>query len=192
MDDAVRPVQLFAQLLAWSRVERRLWSWFGLTGRLGEYRAGDEVTPATNRQSREPIFIMHPLNWLMCGPFPGARIAIRAAKAGRPGSFAEWRRPSPVIPRFGLWYGAWPRSRTPMPLSLNDDEYNAVQAAAAPIHPLQRDAFLKALAVELERHPVVGPGLVHRVAAELQKTFGVVAHSETLLAPAQRARQMGR
>ena len=70
-----------------------------------------------------------------------------------------------------------------MPLSLNDDEYNAVQAAAAPIHPLQRDAFLKALAVELERHPVVGPGLVHRVAAELQKTFGVVAHSETLLAP---------
>jgi hypothetical protein len=66
-----------------------------------------------------------------------------------------------------------------------------VQAAAAPIHPLQRDAFLKALAVELERHPVVGPGLVHRVAAELQKTFGVVAHSETLLAPAQRARQAG-
>ena len=79
-----------------------------------------------------------------------------------------------------------------MPLSLNDDEYNAVQAAAAPIHPLQRDAFLKALAVELERHPVVGPGLVHRVAAELQKTFGVVAHSETLLAPAQSARQVGR
>lgn len=79
-----------------------------------------------------------------------------------------------------------------MPLSLNDDEYNAVQAAAAPIHPLQRDAFLKALAVELERHPVVGPGLVHRVAAELQKTFGVVAHSETLLAPTQRARQAGR
>ena len=74
-----------------------------------------------------------------------------------------------------------------MPLSLNDDEYNAVQAAAAPIHPLQRDAFLKALAVELERHPVVGPGLVHRVAAELQKTFGVVAHSETLLARAEGA-----
>ena len=57
-----------------------------------------------------------------------------------------------------------------MPLSLNDDEYNAVQAAAAPIHHLQRDAFLKALAVELERHPV----------------------SETLLAPAQRVRQAGR
>jgi hypothetical protein len=46
-----------------------------------------------------------------------------------------------------------------MPLSLNDDEYNAVQAAAAPIHPLQRGAFLQALATELERHPVVGPAL---------------------------------
>jgi hypothetical protein len=45
-----------------------------------------------------------------------------------------------------------------MPLSLSDDEYNAVRAAAAPIHPLQRDAFLKALAVELERHPVVWVG----------------------------------
>jgi hypothetical protein len=66
-----------------------------------------------------------------------------------------------------------------MPLSLSDDEYNAVQAAAAPIHPLQRDAFLKALALELERHPVVGPGVVHRCAAALQKTFVVAAHSET-------------
>jgi hypothetical protein len=47
-----------------------------------------------------------------------------------------------------------------MPLSLSDDEYAAVQAAAAPIHPLQRDAFLKALAAELEHHPVVGPGVV--------------------------------
>ena len=56
-----------------------------------------------------------------------------------------------------------------MPLSLSDDEYNAVQAAAAPIHPLQRDAFLKALAAELERQPVVGPGLVHRLAADLQR-----------------------
>jgi hypothetical protein len=67
-----------------------------------------------------------------------------------------------------------------MPLSLNDAEFAAVQAAAAPIHPLQRDAFLKALAEELEKHPVVGPGLVHRLAAELQKTFSVTAHSTTL------------
>jgi hypothetical protein len=46
----------------------------------------------------------------------------------------------------------------PMPLSLTDDEFAAVQAAAAPIHPLQRDAFLKALALELERAPAIGPG----------------------------------
>jgi hypothetical protein len=55
--------------------------------------------------------------------------------------------------------------------------------AAAPIHPRQRDAFLKAVAVEVEQHAVIGPGVVHRCVAQLQKTFGVVAHSETLLAP---------
>jgi hypothetical protein len=70
-----------------------------------------------------------------------------------------------------------------MPLSLSDAEFDAVQAAAAPIHPLQRDAFLRALAVELERHPVIGPGVVFRAAATLQKTFVVAAHSETAHAP---------
>jgi hypothetical protein len=82
----------------------------------------------------------------------------------------------------------------PVPLSLSDAELAAVQAAAAPVHPLQRDAFLKALAEELERHPVVGPGLVHRCAADLQKTFGVTVHSETLHSaeprpPSERARR---
>ena len=65
----------------------------GLPGAWANTEPATMVTPATNRQSREPIFIMHPLNGLMCGPFPGAGIAIRAAKAGRPGSLAEWRRP---------------------------------------------------------------------------------------------------
>jgi hypothetical protein len=80
------------------------------------------------------------------------------------------------------------------PLALTDDEYRAVQAAAAPVHPLQRSAFLKALADELERHPVVGPGLVHRLAADLQKRFGVEAHAETSHSaePRLRARQAPR
>jgi hypothetical protein len=84
------------------------------------------------------------------------------------------------------------RSRPTMPLSLSDDEYTAVQAAAAPISPLQRGAFLQALAKELERHPVIGPGLVHRCAAELQRTFGVTAYSEPLAKTAQGPRQAGR
>ena len=58
--------------------------------------------------------------------------------------------------------------------------------------PCNATPFLKALAVELECYPLVGPGVVHRCAAELQKSFGVVAHSETLLAPTHRARQAGR
>ena len=47
----------------------------GLPGAWANTEPATRVTPATNRQSREPIFIMHPLNWLMCGPFPGAWIA---------------------------------------------------------------------------------------------------------------------
>src|SRR5580700_3149884 len=47
----------------------------GLPGAWANTEPATMVTPATNRQSREPIFIMHPLNWLMCGPFPGAWIA---------------------------------------------------------------------------------------------------------------------
>ena len=66
-----------------------------------------------------------------------------------------------------------------MPLSLNDDECNAVQAAAAPIHPRQRGAFLQALAKELEGPFRHRPWVVHRCAAALQKTFVVAAHSET-------------
>ena len=53
MDDAVRLVQLFAQVLGrrsrlgtgrilnWNRADRRRWSWRQV-GRLGECRAGDE------------------------------------------------------------------------------------------------------------------------------------------------------
>ena len=79
-----------------------------------------------------------------------------------------------------------------MALSLSDDEYAAVQAAAAPVHPLQRGAFLQALAKELEPYSEIGPGLVHRLCAALQKRYGVTAHSETShTAERHRARQAG-
>jgi hypothetical protein len=77
-----------------------------------------------------------------------------------------------------------------MPLSLSDAEYTAVQAAAAPVHPLQRGAFLQALAKELEPYSEIGPGLVHRLCADLQKRYGVTPHSETShTAERHRARQ---
>jgi hypothetical protein len=82
-----------------------------------------------------------------------------------------------------------------MPLSLSDDEYAAVQAAAGPIHPLQRGAFLQALAKELELHPIVGPGLVHRLAADLQRRYVIAPERETSAAAEPReqlARQVWR
>jgi hypothetical protein len=53
----------------------------GLPGTWANTEPATMVTPATNRQSREPIFIMHPLNWLMCGPFPGAGIAYPSGQS---------------------------------------------------------------------------------------------------------------
>jgi hypothetical protein len=81
-----------------------------------------------------------------------------------------------------------------MPLSLSDDEYRAVEAAAGPVHPQQRSAFLQALAKELELHPIVGPGLVHRLAAELQRRFVIAPERGTSAAEPreQLARQVWR
>ena len=62
-----------------------------------------------------------------------------------------------------------------MPLSLYDDEFAAVQAAPAPSHPRQRGAFLQDLAKEIERHPVIGAGLIDRLAADLQRRYVVEA-----------------
>jgi hypothetical protein len=61
-------------------------------------------------------------------------------------------------------------------------------AAAAPIHPMQRGAFLQASAKELELHPVVGPGVVHRAAADLQRHYVIALERET----SQGARQASR
>ena len=65
-----------------------------------------------------------------------------------------------------------------MALPLPDDLYAAVLAAATPVTSAQRGQFLIELAAELQRHPVLGAGLVHRAAAELQRKFLVEARAE--------------
>ena len=62
-------------------------------------------------------------------------------------------------------------SRSPQPLSLSDDSLSCVMAAAAPLLPERRSAFLEAVARELaalspdER----GPGAVARLCRQLQR-----------------------
>jgi hypothetical protein len=56
-----------------------------------------------------------------------------------------------------------------MPISLSDDELAAVMAAAAPIHPRERDQFLRDVAAELSKHLEIGPGVVGRVTAKIQR-----------------------
>jgi hypothetical protein len=56
------------------------------------------------------------------------------------------------------------------PIRLTDAELDAVMSAARPIAVERRDAFLQQVAAEL-RDREVGPGLVHRVVAQVQREF---------------------
>jgi hypothetical protein len=64
-----------------------------------------------------------------------------------------------------------------MPLNLPEDLCSTVMAAAALIALAERNRFLIELADELGPHSVIGPGVVHRCAAELQRRYTVEARS---------------
>jgi hypothetical protein len=55
-----------------------------------------------------------------------------------------------------------------MPLSLSDEELAAVMDAAAPIPGHARNRFLQDLAAEVAQHSEIGPGLIGRLAREMQ------------------------
>jgi hypothetical protein len=57
------------------------------------------------------------------------------------------------------------------PVRLTDDELQAVMSAARPLDPWRRDAFLQEVASSLSRCGELGPGLVHRVIAQVQRQF---------------------
>jgi hypothetical protein len=57
------------------------------------------------------------------------------------------------------------------PLRLSDAELAEVMAAARPLQPHMRDSFMQAVAAELSRLGVVGPGAVHRICAAVQRRF---------------------
>jgi hypothetical protein len=54
-------------------------------------------------------------------------------------------------------------------ISLSDSELQIVLSAAKPIPPRDRDQFLRDVASELARYPEVGPGIIGRVVARLQR-----------------------
>ena len=59
------------------------------------------------------------------------------------------------------------------PLSFSDDELDVVLNLAAPLDPVMRDPFLRAVAIELARYPseAIGPGTLNRVGRQLQREF---------------------
>ena len=57
------------------------------------------------------------------------------------------------------------------PLALTDDQLGAIMRLAAPLQPQCRDAFLRILAHELRDKRDVGDGELHRIAAEVIKSY---------------------
>ena len=57
------------------------------------------------------------------------------------------------------------------PLKLSDDEMSAVLAAARPLDVRMRAPFLRAVANALQGSEVIGPGIVARTCADLQRQF---------------------
>lgn len=79
-------------------------------------------------------------------------------------------------------------------LSLSDDELAVLFNLAAPIDPLMRDPFLRAVAVELDRYKpeAIGPGLVSRVGRQLQREFLSLRPAHELAFEAHRTAKAGR
>ena len=57
------------------------------------------------------------------------------------------------------------------PLALSDAELAAVMAAARPLAPRLRDAFVRDVASVLAREPMIGDGIVVRVCQEVQRRY---------------------
>jgi hypothetical protein len=67
--------------------------------------------------------------------------------------------------------------RASMPLALPENLYLAIQRAVAPVTASERPQFLAELADALQAYPVIGEGLLHRLAAELQRKHAVEARA---------------
>jgi hypothetical protein len=73
-----------------------------------------------------------------------------------------------------------------MPLPLPDDLHFAIQRAAAPIVPAERNRFVQEVVNELAKAEVLGEGNVHRAVAALQSRYTVEARGEANTASAPR------
>jgi hypothetical protein len=62
-------------------------------------------------------------------------------------------------------------SPQPRPLALSDSQLDAVLRAAAPLQPVDRDAFLVLVAARLRGVEMIGDGVVARVCKEAQREF---------------------
>jgi hypothetical protein len=59
--------------------------------------------------------------------------------------------------------------QTPPIVALTEQQMTAIWAAARPLPPHARGAFLEDVANEISRHPTLGDGSLHRLIMQIQK-----------------------
>jgi hypothetical protein len=57
----------------------------------------------------------------------------------------------------------------PTPIALSDAQMNAILAAATPLQPRARQAFLREVAQLLQSEPALGDGSLHRLLVVVQR-----------------------
>jgi len=62
-------------------------------------------------------------------------------------------------------------STSPTPLALSDSEITSIMAAARPLQPRDRDAFVREVAAVLAVQPQLGDGIVGRICREIQRRY---------------------
>src|SRR5262245_15670144 len=60
-------------------------------------------------------------------------------------------------------------SASPTPISLTDDQLNRLMIVVGPLHPVEREPFLRALAILMSGRGEIGDGEFYRVLRELQR-----------------------
>jgi hypothetical protein len=73
---------------------------------------------------------------------------------------------------------------------LTDDELDAIMSAARPLEASRRDAFLQHVASSLKHCGELGPGVVYRVVAEVQRDASILRTSRARATRVSGARYM--
>ena len=93
--------------------------------------------------------------------------ARRAASPASRAAVASSRPQSATV--YPSRRGGGPVPASPTPISLTDDQLKRLTIVVGPLHPVEREPFLRALAILMGGHGEIGDGEFYRVLRELKR-----------------------